>query len=78
MSRSVMEVIRQHESTTLVELEDAECENFVGVHDRTADHYEVFYLVSNGVSHRFFLNAGLLFWRSHQNRDSDDDLVRGD
>ena len=77
MNTSRTNIIRQHESTTLVELVGKVCEDFVGVYDRVGDRYEVFYMKMEGVSHRFFLDAGLLFWRSHQSYDPDNDLFDG-
>lgn len=77
MSDDVSIVTRQHDTTTLKELEGNVCEKFVGVFARDTDNYIIFYMVLDGVSHRFFLDAGILFWTSHED-DSDDDLFDGD
>lgn len=77
MSESKARVVRQDENTTLDELEGEACEGFVGVLDRNSDRYEVFYIVLDGVSHRFFLDAGLLFWRSHEVLNPENDLSNG-
>ncbi|MGH6650376.1 MAG: hypothetical protein ACREB7_04510 [Sphingopyxis sp.] len=54
------------------------CENFVAVSNQESAIYSLFYMTISGVSHRFFLDAGALFWSSGMEPDEDDDLLEGD
>jgi hypothetical protein len=50
------------------------CENFIAVND---ENYLIFYIKLSGSYHRFFADAGLLFWRSGETADEVDDLYGG-
>ncbi|CAN5629439.1 hypothetical protein BH09VER1_BH09VER1_14630 [soil metagenome] len=71
-------ISRQHETTTLEELEGKLCSEFLVVYDAKLKKYGCCYMNVEGVFHRFYLDAGLLFWRSHRSPDPENDLGEGD
>lgn len=71
-------ITRQHLETRMTEIFGKACESFVAVFDQETALYSPFYMTISGVSHRFFLDAGLLFWSSHREPDEDDDLLDSD
>lgn len=71
------EITRQHDETSMTEIVGQNCERFIAVCNND-EMYNIFYLELSNVYHRFFLDAGLLFWRSGENPDEEDDLYGGD
>lgn len=70
-----MTIFRQHETTRIVELEGVTCEVFRAVRPITdANSLSILYLQTQNVWHRFYLDAGLLFWKEGAAPDPDDDL----
>jgi hypothetical protein len=67
-----LSLTRQHAETEMTELLGRTCEQLVVV--PAEDEYLVFYMRVDGVWHRFFLEAGLLFWREGGRPDSEEDL----
>ncbi len=71
-------IIRQDEETEVPELRGARCDEMRAVVSASPpDSVEVVYLLSSGVWHRFFLDAGLLFWEEGLAPDADGDLADG-
>jgi hypothetical protein len=68
------EITRQHDETLMEEIIGETCENFIAVYD---EYYLIFYIKLSGSYHRFYTDAGLLFWRSGESPDEDDDLYGG-
>lgn len=68
------EISRQHDDTSMTELVGFACQNLIAVCEGDDDNYIIFYLKLADCWHRFFLDAGLLFWRSDNEPDADDDL----
>jgi hypothetical protein len=71
-ARTRLSVVRQHAETELTELLGHTCEQLVVV--PADDELLVFYARIDGAWHRFFLEAGLLFWREGGRPDSEEDL----
>ena len=71
------EITRQHDETSMTEVAGQNCERFIAVCNNDEIYY-IFYLKLSNVYHRFFLDAGNLFWRSGENPDEEDDLDGGD
>lgn len=70
-----MTIFRQHETTRIVELEGVTCEAFRAVRPvADANSLSILYLKAQNVWHRFYLDAGLLFWKEGAAPDPDDDL----
>ncbi len=67
---------RQHEDTVLPELYGHRCSEFVAVQGE-ARFDGPLYIRLNGVWHRFYLDAGLLFWEEGFAPEPDD-LLPGD
>ncbi|WP_146658017.1 hypothetical protein [Enhygromyxa salina] len=59
------------------ELRGLVCSGFLGVQD-VGGRLGVMYMESAGVWHRFFLDAGLLFWAEGPGPDAEEDLLAGD
>jgi len=70
-------VTRQHDETELTEVLGHLCEDFVAVFSPDIECYEILYIKLSGVFHRFFVDAGLLFWASDAAPDENDDLSEG-
>ena len=71
------EITRQHDDTSMTEIVGECCQDFIVVYDEDDEICEIFYLKLSHISHRFYNDAGLLFWRSGENPDEDDDLYGG-
>lgn len=71
-------VTRQHESTSMGEVRGAVCHAFLVVRMAPSERRGTCYLLLDGEWHRFFLDAGLLFWRSGSEPNTDDDLGEGE
>ncbi|MEM6731842.1 MAG: hypothetical protein AAF658_09810 [Myxococcota bacterium] len=71
-------VERQHASTRVSEVEDRACSAFFVVRDTATDTVGPMYAKLDGEWHRFYLDAGLLFWRQGIAPDEEDDLLDGD
>ena len=69
---------RQDEITSIPELRGARCSAFKAVQDDTAGFVGPLYIELAGAWHRFYLDAGLLFWEQGQTPDPDDDLLDGE
>ena len=67
-----LSVMRQHAETEITELLGRTCEQLVVV--PADDEFLVFYARVDGSWHRFFIEAGLLFWREGGRPDSEEDL----
>ncbi len=79
MSNSEMSgITRQHETTSLPELYGVRCSTFKVVCLRKNEDIGPLYLHLGGTWHRFFLDAGLLFWKEGQHPEEDDDLLDGE
>lgn len=70
-------ISRQHAETTLDELVGETCSRLLAVPGDSASEVLVCYLEAASHSHRFFLDAGLLFWREGVAPDSEEDLAEG-
>ena len=71
-------VRRQHETTSIPELVGLECSAFDIVQNRETGCVGPAYLLLGGRWHRFFLDAGLLFWEEGPCPDPDDDLLENE
>lgn len=69
---------RQHEDTSLPELRGARCSAFCAVTDEQKQHLNVLYLQLSGTWHRFYLDAGLLFWEEGSGPEPEDELLEGE
>lgn len=72
-----MEITRQHETTTIDELHNAECANLLGIGPGGDQGYYAWYLEVNHTWYRFFIQHGILFWDTVA-PDPDDDLAEGE
>ncbi len=71
-----MTIRRQDFSTQIHELRGDRCEQFLAVAScENPLILPLFYLKVNGRWHRFYLDAGLLFWAEGEAPDEDDDLL---
>ena len=69
---------RQHETTTVHEVASKRCSALLAVCNSNSK-LALFYLhLEPDEWHRFFLDAGLLFWSSGGPPDPDNDLLEGD
>ncbi|NJK31242.1 MAG: hypothetical protein HC927_01845 [Deltaproteobacteria bacterium] len=68
---------RQAASTSLPELHSADCSAFTSITD-TANFVGLLYIRLRGTWHRFFLDAGLLFWDEGPSPDPEADLLEGE
>jgi hypothetical protein len=71
-------ITRQHEDTTIPELYGLICTGFLAAYDPKKDRYGPFYIQLAEVWHRFFLDAGLLFWKEGFSPDTKDDLLESE
>jgi len=69
---------RQHESTSIPELRNALCSAFKAVSCAGGERYGIFFIELSGVWHRFYLDAGLLFWEEGKTPDPSEDLLEGE
>lgn len=69
---------RQLDNTTLTEVNGKICRDFIGVFSGKINKYLYFYIDISKIYHRFYLDAGLLFWSSDVNFDPENDLLEGD
>ena len=68
-------VLRQHETTTIPELVGRRCTRFLAVQEE--DDTGPLYIELDGSWHRFYLDAGVLFWEEGAAPHFDDDLWGG-
>lgn len=80
MKKSSKDPIRlQHEEARLLEVCGIPCSMFhVSFFSRDPVDVGLMYLKLDGTWHRFYLDAGLLFWREGLEPDRDNDLVDGE
>jgi hypothetical protein len=71
-------VTRQHEATRVSEVEGLVCSDLLAVYDQKTGAVGPLYLSIGGQWHRFYVDAGLLFWQEGQAPDSEDDLLGDD
>ena len=71
-------ICRQHEATHVIELRGKRCFIFQAVYSVADKKYGPFYLKAAETWHRFYLDAGLLFWEEGIAPDLEDDLFEGD
>ena len=69
---------RQHENTSLPELRGARCSDFIAVSSEQGQRLGLLYIRLSGVWHRFYLDAGLLFWEEGSSPDPEDDVLEGE
>src|SRR5690606_5412033 len=72
-----MQITRQHETTTIVELSGAVCTKLLGDGPGTSGGVHVWYLEANDTWYRFFIHLGILFWVTAA-PDPEDDLEEGE
>lgn len=73
--RSRPRIVRQHEDTEVSELSGARCQAFLAVCPAGKTTVGPMYLRLEDSWHRFYLDAGLLFWAEGHEPDEDDDLL---
>lgn len=72
-------VIRQHEETKVPEVCGIPCSMFhVSLFSRDPVDVGILYIKLDDMWHRFFLDAGLLFWMEGSYPDPENDLVDGE
>lgn len=71
-------VRRQHEETQIPEVCGLPCSRFQAVCSREPADPGPVYLKLQDTWHRFYLDAGLLFWEEGTKPDRDDDILDGD
>lgn len=72
-------VIRQHEETEVPEVCGIPCSKFhVSLYSRDPVEVGLLYMKLGETWHRFFLDAGLLFWKEGPQPDPENDLVDGE
>lgn len=69
---------RQHETTSLSEIEGQRCLAFQAVSAADEKCYGPLYLQLTSGWHRFYLDAGLLFWEEGPAPDPENDLLEGE
>ena len=69
---------RQHENTSFPELRGACCSAFRAVICERDQRLGLLYIQLSGVWHRFYLDAGLLFWEEGSSPDPEDDVLEGE
>src|ERR1041385_8451894 len=69
---------RQHERTSFPELRGAVCSGFKAVADEQCKFYSLFFIRFTEIWHRFYLDAGLLFWEEGTGPDPENDLLDGE
>lgn len=72
-----MNITRQHETTTIQELNHAECTSLLGIGPGGEQGYYAWYLEANYTWYRFFIQHGILFWDTAA-LDPEDDLAEGE
>ena len=75
---STSKIRRQHENTSIPELRGTCCAAFKAVIREQDKRLGLLYIQLSGVWHRFFLDAGLLFWEEGCCPDPDDDVLEGE
>ncbi len=68
-----MKIQRQHETTTIDELEGTTCKELKGVGSIKNNCFHFWYLRANDIWYRFFLQHSILFWDTSA-PDPEDDL----
>lgn len=69
---------RQHEDTNFPELRGAICSAFRAVICERDQRLGLLYIQFSGVWHRFYLDAGLLFWEEGSCPEPGDDVLEGE
>jgi hypothetical protein len=69
---------RQHESTNFPELRGAICSAFRAVICERDQRLSLLFLQLSDVWHRFYLDAGLLFWEEGSCPEPEDDVLEGE
>lgn len=72
-----MKITRQHETTTIQELNNAECASLLGIGPGGDQGYYAWYLEANHTWYRFFIQHGILFWDTAA-PDPEGDLAEGE
>lgn len=72
-----MNITRQHETTTIQELNNAECASLLGIGPGGEQGYYAWYIQANHTWYRFFIQHGILFWDTAA-PDPEDDLAEGE
>ncbi len=72
-----MEITRQHEATTIQELNNSECTSLLGIGPGGDQGYYAWYLEANHTWYRFFIQHGILFWDTAA-PDPEDDIAEGE
>lgn len=75
---STSTIRRQHENTSIPELRGTCCTAFKAVIREQDKRLGLLYIQLFSVWHRFFLDAGLLFWEEGRCPDPDDDVLEGE
>jgi hypothetical protein len=73
-----MVIVRQHEATEITEIYGAICTAFVAVATHDNKPVGPLYIQLAQEWHRFYLDAGLLFWQQGAEPDPDDDILEGE
>jgi hypothetical protein len=76
--RTAMTIRLQHETATVSELRGATCSAFRAIEDSNTGFLGPLYLEASGTWHRFYLDAGLLFWQEGSEPEPEDDLLDGE
>lgn len=71
-------VSRQHDETQVPEVYGIPCSIFHAVYGSKSHYLGPMYLKLHDTWHRFYLDAGLLFWKEGEEPDPDDDLLDDD
>ncbi len=69
-----MKISRQHSETKIDEFNGLYCEQLFGLGQTLSAGLSLFYIVISGVSYKFFIDEGVLFW-SEALQDPEDDLT---
>ena len=54
------------------------CSSFFGIRSESDSSLELLFLQVEGIWHRFYLDAGLLFWEETEGPDPEEDLLEGE
>ena len=73
-----MTIERQHETTSIPELNGAACSALRAVRNPAKGSLDLCYIELGTVWHRFYLVAGILFWDEGRSPDEEEDLLEGD
>jgi hypothetical protein len=68
----------QHEEVEISVLRGRTCFAFRAVENLSTGVLALFYLQVEGTWHRFYLDAGLLFWEEGPGPNPEEDLLEGD